>query len=98
MNAPTVIEFDQRLYTADAVQSAAYRAMNALTVDIRVEGERLLCQLTPNDGIGSEAFSLAVQEFKKDALDYQLRQKLKTETESVRNLILSLAFSKTGLQ
>jgi His-Xaa-Ser system protein HxsD len=38
-----------------------------------------------------------VQDFKKYVIDYQLRHQLNTETLPIKNLILGLAFSKTGL-
>ncbi|MDA3876658.1 MAG: hypothetical protein PF483_06175 [Halothiobacillus sp.] len=73
--------------------------MSSLTVDIELNGEgRVFCTLSPNLGVSDEGFAYAVQEFKKNVLDYQLRLKIKLETEPVRNLILGLAFSRTGLQ
>jgi hypothetical protein len=48
-------------------------------------------------GVGQASFLSAVDEFKKDVADEALRARLKTETEGVRNLILSAAFSRTGL-
>jgi hypothetical protein len=47
--------------------------------------------------VGDTSFLIAVEEFKKDVADESLRAKLKAETEGVRNLILSAAFSRTGL-
>ena len=38
-----------------------------------------------------------LDDFKKEVLDQDLRENIKRETEAVRNLILSHAFSKTGL-
>jgi His-Xaa-Ser system protein HxsD len=54
--------------------------------------------LTSSIGVSDHDFSIAVESFKKDVLDYHLRAKIKAETAPVRNLILGLAFSKTGLQ
>jgi len=71
--------------------------MNSLTVDIRVQGEMLSCDVQSCQGIDGDAFTLAVEEFRKDLLDEQLRLKLKAETADVRNLILGLVFSRTGL-
>jgi len=53
--------------------------------------------LSSNIGVDEQSFLSAVQEFKKDALDYQLRHRLAVETQPIKNLILGLAFSKTGL-
>ena len=38
-----------------------------------------------------------VADFRNEVLDQVLRARIRTETEEVRNLILSLAFSRTGL-
>lgn len=89
--------FDERLYDAQVLQKAAYRSINALTVDITLEGGQLVCALSSNIGVDEQSFLSAVQEFKKDALDYQLRHRLAVETQPIKNLILGLAFSKTGL-
>ncbi|POF39716.1 His-Xaa-Ser system protein HxsD [Pseudomonas laurylsulfativorans] len=89
--------FDERLYEAPVLQKAAYRSMNALTVDIATDEGQFICALSSNIGVDESSFLSAVQEFKKDVLDYQLRHQLSTETQPIKNLILGLAFSKTGL-
>ncbi|WEX15021.1 His-Xaa-Ser system protein HxsD [Pseudomonas fluorescens] len=89
--------FDERLYDAQVLQKAAYRSINALTVEITPEGGQFVCALSSNIGVDEQSFLSAVQEFKKDALDYQLRHRLAVETQPIKNLILGLAFSKTGL-
>ncbi len=87
--------FDEQLYDAQVLQKAAYRSLNSLTVEITTGKGELCCALSSN--IGEPAFLLAIQEFKKDVLDYQLRHQLAVETQPIKNLILGLAFSKTGL-
>ena len=89
--------FDERLYDAQVLQKAAYRSINILTVDITLDGGRLICALSSNIGVDEPSFVSAIQEFKKDVLDYQLRHRLAVETQPIKNLILGLAFSKTGL-
>lgn len=89
--------FDERLYDAQVLQKAAYRSINTLTVDITLDGEQLICALSSNIGVDEPSFVSAIQEFKKDVLDYQLRHRLAVETQPIKNLILGLAFSKTGL-
>jgi His-Xaa-Ser system protein HxsD len=97
MKREVALVFDELLYDAQVLQKAAYRAMNSLTVDIACADRKFSCVLTSNIGIDEPSFLLAVQEFKKDVLDYQLRHRLNAETLPVKNLILGLAFSKTGL-
>jgi len=89
--------FDERLYDALVLQKAAYRSINALAVDITADGGQFICALSSNIGVDEPSFLSAVQEFKKDVLDYQLRHRLAVETQPIKNLILGLAFSKTGL-
>lgn len=93
-----VINFDGRLYSAEAIQKAAYKSSNYFTVDIALDAGVIECKLIPNNGISSEQFDWAVEDFRKEVLDQQLRLKIKAETEPVRNLILGIAFSNTGLQ
>jgi His-Xaa-Ser system protein HxsD len=89
--------FDERLYAVQVLQKAAYRSMNSLAVDIAVDGGQYICALSSNIGVDESSFLYSVQEFKKDVLDYQLRHQLSAETQPIKNLILGLAFSKTGL-
>ncbi|WP_095153020.1 His-Xaa-Ser system protein HxsD [Pseudomonas sp. Irchel s3b5] len=89
--------FDERLYDAQVLQKAAYRSINSLTVDITPDEGQFVCALSSNIGVDEQSFLSAVQEFQKDALDYQLRHRLAVETQPIKNLILGLAFSKTGL-
>lgn len=89
--------FDERLYDASVLQKAAYRSMNSLMVDIALDEGQFICDLVSNIGVDESSFLSAVQEFKKDVLDYQLRHQLSAETQAIKNLILGLAFSKTGL-
>lgn len=89
--------FDRKIYSSEAIQKAAYRGQYAFTLDIKTEGESFLCVLLSNITTAPETFNIAVENFKKDALDYQLRGKLRAETEGIRNLILGVAFSNSGL-
>ena len=90
--------FDKKAYAVEALQKAAYRGINYFTVDFSANNGNHECVLVPNIGVSDQEFQCAIEEFRKDALDYQLRLKLNAETEPVRNLIIGIAFSKTGLQ
>lgn len=92
-----VLNFNQRLYDAEVIQKAAYRGQYAFTLDLEFQGEELVCTLLANITTSSENFAHAVEDFKKDVLDYQLRRKLHDETSAVRNVILGIAFSQSGL-
>lgn len=92
-----VLTFDQRLYDADVIQKAAYRGQFAFTLDMVFQGDDLVCTLLANITTPSDTFANAVEDFKKDVLDYQLRKKLHDQTSAVRNVILGVAFSQSGL-
>jgi len=91
------VTFDCKLYGAEAVQKAAYRGMNAFTLDLKVAGDGIVCRLVGNITTEQEAFERAVEDFRKDVLDYQLRAQLQAETAPIRNLIMGLAFSNLRL-
>lgn len=93
-----LLKYDGQLYSAEAIQKAAYRSMTYLTADISLSDAGLiLCVLVPNKSITEEQFTFGIEEFKKHVIDYQLRHNIKKETEPLRNLILGVAFSNTGL-
>ena len=91
------VTFDSAVFSLDAVKTACYRFIDRFTSDIEFRDGKIICQLA-FDGKFSEAEVCAqVDNLKKEVLDQDLRLKLKTETEPIRNLIFAHAFSKTGL-
>ena len=98
MADPVLLTFNEQIYSVEAIQKAAYRSMNTLVADISIRNGQIQCAVQPTLGTDPSVFEYGIQEFKKEILDQQLRLKLKAETEPVRNLILGIAFSRTGLQ
>lgn len=92
------LAFDQSVYSLEAVQKAAYRFIDRLTILISKTDTQILCEIAPIEGRLSKPFDETIDDFKRELLDQQLRFQIKAETESVRNLILALAFSRSGLQ
>lgn len=92
----TLLALDSGVYPLETVQKAAYRFIDRLTILISRDGDKLICQIDPVRPTAS--LEPLLQDFKRELLDQQLRQHIKTETESVRNLILAYAFSRSGLQ
>jgi His-Xaa-Ser system protein HxsD len=90
------LTFDAGAYSIDAVQRAMYRLSDRLSGDVRDSNGVHICalQLETNDEQGAESL---VAEFRKEVLDQTLRERIRNETQEVRNLILALAFSNTGL-
>jgi His-Xaa-Ser system protein HxsD len=91
------IRFDQRVYDILAIKKAAYRYLDVFAVDIALEAPHVICSLKfpPSTDPGRAAFLL--DEFRKEVLDQDLRERIKIETEPIRKLILAHAFSNTGI-
>jgi His-Xaa-Ser system protein HxsD len=89
--------FDSAVFSVDAVKTACYRFLDRLTPDIQVCDGKIVCHLVFNEAVSEAVVEAQIDRLKKEVLDQDLRLKLKTETEPIRNLILAHAFSKTGL-
>jgi His-Xaa-Ser system protein HxsD len=91
------LSLDKSAYSLEAVQKAAYRFIDRLTVVISTDELHVVCEIEalPNS---QDDFAFNIDDFKRELLDQELRMKIKQETESTRNLILAYAFSNTGLQ
>lgn len=90
------LSLDPKVYSLDAVQKAAYRFIDRLTIQIEASNDAIMCSISPvRPGVD---ITQLLDGFKRELLDQELRLKIKTETEQVRNLILALAFSRSGLQ
>lgn len=84
-------------YDAEAIKRAAYRFSDRMSVEITSEAGEFICQLRALRPDTTESLEALASEFRNEVLDQDLRLKVAAETESYRNLILSLAFSKTPL-
>ncbi|WP_198405317.1 His-Xaa-Ser system protein HxsD [Ralstonia solanacearum] len=91
------MELDKAVYRLEAVQKAAYRFIDRVTVLISQEGDKLVCEMTLIKGSGDPSEAL-LGDFKRELLDQELRLQIKEETAPARDLILAYAFSRTGLQ
>lgn len=94
---PVSVTFDVKTFSVNAVKSAAFRYIHLFTADIAVIHEQVQCLLHFPSSFNEAKVQQVVNDFKKEVLDQDLRERLKAETETVRNLILAHAFSKTGL-
>lgn len=92
-----LIRFDDRIINLPAVKKAAYKYINSFAVDFSLKDNEILCSLTFTAPITEELSLRLAEDFKKEALDQDLREQIKKETEPIRNLIFALAFSKTGI-
>lgn len=93
------VEFASGVFALEAIKRAAYRFSDRLTVEIEPTSETVKCRLRLLAGRKqNESLQVLEAQFRNEVLDQDLRLQLRKQTEPVRNLILSLAFSKTGLQ
>lgn len=93
----TRLELDAAVYSLEAVQKAAYRFIDRLTILISQGQGTVICELDSISGAQIPTDDVPA-DFKRELLDQQLRIQIKRETEPTRNLILAYAFSRTGLQ
>ncbi len=89
------LSFDRRGHSFDAVQRAAYRFSDRLSCDVSEGAETIEVTVYLDDG--AERAEALLADFRNEVLDQVLRERIRAETGDVRNLVLALAFSKTGL-
>ncbi len=89
------LSFDEATHTADAIQRAAYKFCAHFALELQRNDGRFLCTLHFLDG--QEQDPGVVDSFRIEVLDQILRERIRNETQTVRNVILAVAFSKTKL-
>jgi His-Xaa-Ser system protein HxsD len=87
--------FDASLHSGDAIQRAAYKLSDRLSCDLAREPGGFRCTLHLTDPDDDPDATAA--QFRNEVLDETLRERIREETKEVRNLILALAYSRTGL-
>lgn len=84
-------------FDVEAIKRAAYRFSDRIVVEIVADGGEYFCKLRNLKPAEPASLESLADEFRNEVLDQDLRIKIAAETEGYRNLILSLAFSKTPL-
>jgi His-Xaa-Ser system protein HxsD len=92
------VSFDARVYALPAIKKAAYRFLKDFDTEIAQDGDSWVCTLRFTPPADAEAMERAERELRAEVLDQDLRASIARETEPVRNAVLALAFSRTGLQ
>jgi His-Xaa-Ser system protein HxsD len=90
------VELDSGVYGLLVCQKACYALMNYISCQISTSDTKIKIVATVNSDCGkstSELKGLLMDEM----IDYALRETISAKTESVRNIILSNAFSNTKL-
>ena len=89
------VRFDDEAYSADAIQRAAYRLSDVLSIEIEQSGGSFVCRLYASDPGSTDDLARA---FRNEVLDQVLRERIRNETQDLRNAVLALAFSNVDLE
>lgn len=89
------LSFDLSAASLDAVQRAVYRMSDRLSCDITATDGVTEVVVHPSDPDAD--IERLLGDLRNEVLDQELRERVRAETSDVRNLVLALAFSKTGL-
>jgi His-Xaa-Ser system protein HxsD len=90
------LTFGSEHHSADAIQRAAYRFSDRLSLELVVEPTAFCCRLTVVSD-DEAVVALVLHDVRNEVLDQVLRERIRDETEGTRNVILALAFSQTSL-
>lgn len=87
-----IINFDSAVFSVESVQKAIYRMGNKISASISLDKSmiRVEVETIEKNAIIDEIFS----ELRQTVNDYSLREKISAQTQEMRNLILSAAFSR----
>ncbi len=90
------VSVDSNVYSLITCKKSCYALMNYFSCEIRLEATDIIMLLTPNDAcnVSEEELRLLLLD---ELLDYSLREKISEQTDDVRTLILSNAFSNTKM-
>jgi His-Xaa-Ser system protein HxsD len=91
------LRFDGRVFSLDAVKNAAYRMAATFDCEIRLDGNDIVCSLNLRDNKTEPDPDSVMARFRREVIDHDLRLRISSQTEGVRNLILAHAFSRTGI-
>ena len=84
-----------KAYSADSIQRAAYRLSDRASCEIVIGEGKIEVEISTLGDDQDPGALLA--ELRSGALDEVLRERIREETADVRNVVLALAFSRTGL-
>ena len=98
MKTENIIKVDLKIFDLDTVKQTIYLLPKGWYAELSCDDNYITVTFMPDNDREMADISPVISKFQRDLVDQDLRRKISKETESVRNLILSLAFSKTGLQ
>jgi len=93
-----ILEFDGKLYSLPLLKKAAYKFSESVATIFSEKEGNLVCDFSLPDDFTDLQVTAFLDNFKKEVLDQDLRELIRAETETTRNLILAHAFSKAELE
>lgn len=94
-NFDDVLEIDENVFSLDSIKKSVYKFSSNAEIQIEKNDRKITLYIKIKDG--KTPAHLIKENLNREILDQDLRESIKKETESVRNLILANAFSKTKL-
>ena len=91
------LDLDLEAYSLDAIKRSAYRFSDKFAFDMVVDARMAHCALIFPDAAAADVIEASIIALRKELLDQDLREVIRSETANVRNVILAHAFSQTGL-
>jgi His-Xaa-Ser system protein HxsD len=92
------LSLNTSIYGIEAIKKAAYKFADRASVIINPVSESTVSIVFNFAGKHAENDpDQVISDFCKELLDQDLRERIKAETEPLRNLILAQAFSRTSL-
>jgi His-Xaa-Ser system protein HxsD len=90
------VRLSRAAFSLESVKRASYSLMARYDVSVALSGDEILCTLMPASS--AVQMETAERDFRREVVDQDLRISIEQRTETYRDTILGLAFSRTGLQ
>lgn len=88
------VQFQKKVYSLEAVKKALYRLSGRAIFELRDTADEWEVEFFPRDGWSR---SDVEESLNASVLDEDLREIVRRETETIRNLLLAHAFSRADL-
>lgn len=87
------IVIDPQVYSLEAVKKAAYRVLDRFAARISVDASGFICEVAFAPDMTDAQRNTALDDFWKELLDQDLRERIGQETAAIRNAVLAVAFA-----
>ena len=91
-----ILRVESEIYSMEVCKKSCYAMMSLFSSQISKDGNEFVLNISVNQET-SETRAQLQELLLDELLDYSLRESISHKTESIRNVILANAFSKTKL-